>query len=464
MLETLREQNLKWPTILAELIDNSFDAAASRIQISFGANKTVTVGDDGSGCDNIEAMLTIGQHYRQPSTKLGRYGVGLKDAACWMWGTMKIDTVHGAARQVFAISWADLVARNTWDLPDPVQKPIDGNVGTKLVFNQIRQSFPGDYQRLMNELRYTFTPGLLKGKQIAFQFQRKKPTVLQPYEWPQLNDVVETEIEVDGHTARVRVGIIKEGQKNEHPGFAYCHHHRVIMNTSLGSGGLSTSHICGQVWLDDSWKLTKNKDDINLLQQELGEAVFAVAKPVLEKAQKESICLRSKVFNERLSAKIRAALSSATGEEPNSKESRNQTREASGTVEPKQSGKERRRAKQKKPGDHVFGKANAGKIRVDWKNIASETLGEVDFPGAVIWLNESNKTLCQLRDAENEQALLAICAGMYVNDAVAERKVQSYLPGFVKTLQEGERFSGLWAALLSSLGDDQGSALAIAGN
>ncbi len=111
MLDSKRNANMGWPIALSELIDNAFDAGATNVSIRFGPGKRVSVTDNGCGCDSPESMLTLGDHYRRKSTRLGRYGVGAKDAALWLWGKWVIKTTVADTCLKFSIDWS---SRRPW--------------------------------------------------------------------------------------------------------------------------------------------------------------------------------------------------------------------------------------------------------------------------------------------------------------------------------------------------------------
>lgn len=60
LLGALRQQNLQWKSLISELVDNSFDAGATRVEITYGPGKRLEIRDDGVGCKDISAMLTLG--------------------------------------------------------------------------------------------------------------------------------------------------------------------------------------------------------------------------------------------------------------------------------------------------------------------------------------------------------------------------------------------------------------------
>lgn len=450
LLQSKREAKLTWPQALGELIDNSFDAGAMNVSITFGPGKQLNIRDDGAGCDNLQAMLTLGSHYRTVSTRLGRYGVGLKDAACWMWGELVIATVSGDVLYNLNVNWAELVKRNAWELPDPITVPRNGKVGSSLTFRNIEKGLPRDYERLCDELSYTFTPGLLKGYQIRFQFQKKHPILAKPYSLPAFSEILEDSFAIDGRGVKLRVGIVKEGVPNYRPGFAFCHHHRVIMTNALGAGDFSTARIAGQIFLDDAWRLSVHKDDISDMQDELSEQIFTRCKDILSAAQVQAKTIASQIFTARLNERLRAAMRDFA-EKHNRKEKRKSPENKTGAVQPTNSGKKRRKAAKTQLGDKMLSDEQIGKLRLEWRPFEEQTLGEVDEKGARIWLNQTNAHLDDLRRSENDQAIIAIAMAMYVHKAVSSGEIQSYFPGMRETPEERSGFTSTLAKLLDSI-------------
>jgi hypothetical protein len=119
-LYALVNQNLTWRDALSELVDNSFDAGATRVEVIF-EGKTLRVRDDGEGVEDIGRMLTLGHHTRGARTRLGRYGVGLKDAAIWLAPSLDIHTIRGLAGTVSqcVVNWDQLAKSLDWNLEDP---------------------------------------------------------------------------------------------------------------------------------------------------------------------------------------------------------------------------------------------------------------------------------------------------------------------------------------------------------
>ena len=89
MIESLRAFGYDLPTALADLVDNSITARATRIWLNFqwdGANSCIVLRDDGQGMSEAELIETMRPGSRSPLEKrtaddLGRFGLGLKTAS-----------------------------------------------------------------------------------------------------------------------------------------------------------------------------------------------------------------------------------------------------------------------------------------------------------------------------------------------------------------------------------------------
>lgn len=89
IVESLRAFGYDLPTALADLVDNSISAGASRIWLNFywdGANSIISVTDNGSGMSSTELIEAMRLGTRGPLTErhphdLGRFGLGLKTAS-----------------------------------------------------------------------------------------------------------------------------------------------------------------------------------------------------------------------------------------------------------------------------------------------------------------------------------------------------------------------------------------------
>jgi hypothetical protein len=428
ILISMRSSPFGWSMVLGELVDNSFDASATRIDIEF-ASKSMTVSDDGSGCDNVEKMLTIGAHYKQSSTKLGRYGVGLKDAACWLWGRLQIRTTRNGSLRRADVDWDALSKSKSWKIstPDPAQ--ATGH-GTQLVFSDISRKMP-DFESLAESLGYMFAPAILWGRQIRIFRPRKAPICVRAWQMPDLSQQVNERFEVNGKRVHLIAGIVPQDCVNEKSGFNVCHEHRMICNTSFGSGGYSTSRICGTMTLDESWMLSKNKTElVDDDSDELAAAIFYHCEGILKASSEQAKFLRNTALESSVTEKLRLMLGGCGVKEKRDSPSNN-----SGTVKSKNRRKRNPTGKTQ-PGDRIASRL-AGRVRMEWRSRADGLMGEVDIPGAVIYLNSSHERLAHHQKSGNDDALADACMTLITFEEM-EKEERSKLfadySGFVEAL------------------------------
>nr|MBF0129426.1 ATP-binding protein [Alphaproteobacteria bacterium] len=114
-LMSLRDSGFDLPTALAEVVDNSIEARASKIQIRLDKSESqgkkhvhrIIIGDDGAGMDTdlLHHYLQIGYSTRYMSKNtIGKYGVGAKLAALNFGKRIDVwsrDNPQGAWQHVF---------------------------------------------------------------------------------------------------------------------------------------------------------------------------------------------------------------------------------------------------------------------------------------------------------------------------------------------------------------------------
>src|SRR5262245_39505261 len=124
VLDSYANANLSWWKAFGELIDNAFDAGAMTFAAEFTANGLI-VRDDGHGCDDPTRMIQLGAHMKSTGTRLGRYGIGGKDAALWIGGldsTIRIRTEHGGRLRTWSVNWKRL-GMDEWWTDKPFEEP-----------------------------------------------------------------------------------------------------------------------------------------------------------------------------------------------------------------------------------------------------------------------------------------------------------------------------------------------------
>src|SRR6185437_11350973 len=86
LMESLRELGYSFPAAVADLVDNSIDAGAHRIDVALefdGAGSWVRIADDGCGMSGseLDEAMRYGAARSYNTNDQGRYGLGLKTAS-----------------------------------------------------------------------------------------------------------------------------------------------------------------------------------------------------------------------------------------------------------------------------------------------------------------------------------------------------------------------------------------------
>lgn len=161
------------PPVLAELISNSYDADASVVKLTLideGAEKTITVEDDGTGMsfeDIKQRFLHIGRNRRTEEltsvTPGGRSVIGKKGLGkLSFFGVahgVRVETKKGSKLNVFTMDW-DEIKRTTREYhPTLIQKDVNcppGEHGTKITLTRIQRVTGFDPESIANSLSKIF--------------------------------------------------------------------------------------------------------------------------------------------------------------------------------------------------------------------------------------------------------------------------------------------------------------------
>ena len=405
--------------MLGECIDNAFDANASHVDIRIGKRMTkghefIEVTDTGDGCDRPDVMVKLGGRRAHRTTRLGRYGIGLKEALFWWGGAahlLSIVTTSGKVTTQIKADWGEVCRTGDWThaIEKRPRAAEDGERGTKIRVRPLVHKMPEgkDWDGLVARLGYIYAPALKQGRSISLEKNGVRFPV-QKWETPNLAEHISQTIDVDGKRVHVYAGIVAEGVNNARPGLTYWHGFRVILeHTKAGCGAFNTSRLCGFVELLDGWELTKNKDNISENTEALFEAVERVLTPLLEKASKASLNLEIEALRSRAEQLANAAL----GRKPDAKAKREQQENGKrGSVEPKNTGRKHRGAKNVQPGGS-FARARAaqGSISIVFFDGDDETtIGNGDLTGRAINLNTRHPFIVQVRDEPRALATVAV--------------------------------------------------------
>jgi hypothetical protein len=449
------ESNLGWKKAIAELLDNAIDAGATEVVVQFGKQindrpVTCALRDNGSGSDEVTNFFRFGGRARHASTRLGRYGIGAKEACLWIGGpasTMSVRTVRGRRCKSASANWAKLVSSKTWKFSaSDTEAPI-GEAGTTITIAPVLRYLPHGEKldELLADLGYMYTGAIDAGHRILVQGLARRATVaLQPYRLPPLEPgELETTIEVLGRSVHLRAGIVREGEPNRRPGLTYVHAFRVIKSAcgdGLGAG--SIGRIAGIVELGNDWPLTKNKDDIAD-----GEGLYSVIasamRPLTERAERSRMVMESAALRADLERMVNAQL--GVNANPDAKAKRG-SGEDTGSKEPKNTGRKHKRARSDQPGE-TFRKY--GSIRVEFTDLGTtQRIGR--FASGTVMLNTAHPMVLATRQNANKEALFLLVT-IVLSHAVAYESTgkQLRLP-LMSDDSDSARFHEAVATILAS--------------
>ena len=123
LIEALRDTGYDFNTALADIIDNSIDAKANKIEVTIKMDLTgnifISVLDDGCGMDyeTLVEGMTYGSSRKKEPNRLGKFGLGLKTASTAFCKRLSVVTREAPGKECKATWDLDEVNRaSDWDL------------------------------------------------------------------------------------------------------------------------------------------------------------------------------------------------------------------------------------------------------------------------------------------------------------------------------------------------------------
>ena len=154
VMEGLRDTGYNFNTALADIIDNSIAADATKIDITIDLNPrgelTVYIADNGTGMDEegLKNAMRYGSRRRDDPSSLGKFGLGLKTGSTAFCRCLSVVSRGSGDSTVRKVQWdLDYIAQtNEWKLRQPFvsedEKEIldataDGGTGTLVIWEKI---------------------------------------------------------------------------------------------------------------------------------------------------------------------------------------------------------------------------------------------------------------------------------------------------------------------------------------
>lgn len=162
-IEGLRDTGYDYLTAVADIVDNSIAAAATkvvvRLSLAMDGELEVTVADNGSGMTRDELLnaMKYGSSIRANTASLGKFGLGLKTASTSVARQLTVVTRPRDLSAAIAAQWdLDYVeAENKWllRLPDVsareaslLDEASSSGSGTLVVWRKVDRLLPGAYK------------------------------------------------------------------------------------------------------------------------------------------------------------------------------------------------------------------------------------------------------------------------------------------------------------------------------
>lgn len=433
-----REKNLSWEIVLSELIDNSFDAGANEIRLEF-LPRELRVSDDGRGSSDTGVMLASGVREQHPGVTLGRYGVGLSDAAQWLGGQTMIYTCDGSLFRYTTADWDQIAQETDWPELIEYTKPPEAAVtsgalwnptGTCLRFKHTR-SYPA-YDKLMLKLGFRYFPGLATRKITLIT--SRKPTQVASFSPPRLlNDMRhQVSFSIDGKTVHAEGGMVAEGVLNPFPGFHFVYDYRVVQTSEVPCDGYVTSRFFCVVTLGPEWPLSRNKDLITTdVEQEaiLFERLRSEFSHLMEACSAASLHLEVGALQQDLSRRLTNLLMTEDVRELRERGDTHETHPAKGTS------RKTTVARRTRLGHKPLRQPRFSKITVDFIDGPEDEIGDASDGGTVLRI-KLHKQFPAVAHAQRDGAAgaerLVYFAMILATQRLAEQR-QRYLPGLEDT-------------------------------
>lgn len=353
LVMSMRNQSMTPLQAVAELIDNSFDARATRVSVVInGTERFLAVHDNGVGAPDPSKLVRIGDRQRNDSSGSGRYGIGAKDAICALGTFVRVlSRRNGLATTIFA-DFEKITETGKWQADQSQAKTSPRHSGLTVEIGNLKKipyAAP-----LVENVSNLFGPALRRGKQIEIN-----GSLVPPPPEVEVTNRIEGEGVFRGRQYQWWAGIIPVDRASD-SGWHFEFHHRCLeattCNRSYGTNGMDIHRFYGVITLLEPevdphtepseeikrqlWPVNKHKTSSEELE-DLCEHLFPEVEGLLTQAASEyALTLEAEIADE-----VGKGLTDALGDLEVAKEKRTKLDEGDGEgVEPRNTGRRRRQA------------------------------------------------------------------------------------------------------------------------
>lgn len=309
MIESLRYLTYKNHTALADLVDNSLDAEADRIDIKINKKDDyIEIIDNGYGMSEtiLAEAIKLGSDTDKGGSDLGRFGMGLVTASISMARRIEVSSLqrHGEIHKV-VLDLDEIANSGNWevtsDTPSMYEQTIletnqQGTIVRLSKLDKVEKNIAGSTKSHFGEVFRKFIDA---GRQIYVDGEKIAPSDPLESNLDSTNILYDDEVEIDNKTFHLKiahVGIdaskISEGARNyniPNQGFYIVRNNRQIA-AGIDLDGILKKHndynrfraeIECSSDLDDILKINFTKDEINVTQG-MRDKVYSIVKPYMD--------------------------------------------------------------------------------------------------------------------------------------------------------------------------------------
>lgn len=384
-LKSKRDRSFPLQNALLELIDNSFDEGATTINILENQGDLI-IEDNGQGFRDIEAALVIGKSNKE--NKIGRFGVGLKDA-CLRYSDTTIIESNGKRVEV---PWLEII--KGYHDGDIETVCIEFRSMTRIILQNFRERYKSSIET--REICRTYHPMMID-QNLSINVLGKK---LEPLPTPTLTEHLHEELIFDGKKLIISGGIYKTNDpaRIDWKGYNPYYNGRLIGNgkiTNRGTGQEFCSNFVFNLYLLDHlepWGLATNKDEVNGLDELLDWIYHEHTRPILERGADQAADIELKDIENQINLILGGQGNITRGPKVNKNTKEKESKKGS----PKKNTNTATRA-----GSYNNGKGGKrGSVKFLFKSLGGDSLGEYEYrdkSGLFVTANSDNSFIAQNR-------------------------------------------------------------------
>lgn len=280
---------------LAELVVNSIDHDARNIHLEYDRNQEIfVIADDGSGPPRgLAKLIEIGRHTPSKRYPVGRYGVGHKDATCWLANFSRVHAmIRDGEKESLIVDWRHIMAMGEWIFMCS-DESIRTAPGLTIQLSQLRAHRFRHWDKVAGYISELFSAAIDDGVVITVDTETVKALPV-----PTLENRIPFEGVFEGKRFKGFAGILKnKGDAASGWDIRYGPQSVAVGYAKEGFGKVNAQGFYGRFEMipgDPDWNLNRNKTDSEDLYGALNDEFMqeTVIKPLMKHLRSRGETLR----------------------------------------------------------------------------------------------------------------------------------------------------------------------------